>query len=146
MHCDTSPTRWAHPGTGRTDAEGTIDNHGVPARDVRESWFGHFSISIGRDGDADVVALRGELDIVGAAPLHDCLARLAGHDVVVDLRRLSFIDAAGMSALVIAHARARRDGRSLVVRGAHQDVRRVLGIGGLGHLLADLFDVDGAAS
>lgn len=108
-----------------------------PARGNEPGWLARFSVAIRGDGDAAVVALRGELDCASAGPLHDCLARLAGRDVIVDACRLSFIDAAGMSALVIAHARAARQGRSLVVRGAPRGVRRLLGIGGLAHLLGD---------
>lgn len=143
MHCHTPRPARERPGTGRADTESAEGaGHAQDERDlaghaIRASWFGHFSISIRREGDADVVALRGELDIVGAGTLHDCLARLGAHDVVIDLRRLSFVDAAGMSALAIAHARARREGRTLVVRGACREVARVLDIGGLGHLIAD---------
>ena len=143
MHCQTRATRARpevrirHAGEGGGPGE-------TAARGIRDTWLGHFSISIGREGDADVVALRGELDIAGTGPLHECLARLAGRDVVVDVRRLSFIDAGGMSVLVVAHGRARRQGRSLVVRGACREVRRVLDIGGLSHLLCDRFEVTDA--
>lgn len=100
-------------------------------------WLGRFSISISPGPDVDLVTVRGELDIAGAGPLHQCLSRLDGRHVVVDARRLAFIDAAGMSALVIAHGRAVRRGRSLVVRRARGEVRRVLDLAGLAHLLDD---------
>lgn len=128
MHCRTLDTvgRWDRV-RPRTDGDG-----------ASRRWFGNFAIIISSRRDSDLVTLRGELDIAGAGALHGCLARLRGRRVVVDVRHLTFIDAAGMSALVIAHGRAARSGASLVVRGADGGVRRVLDLAGLLHLLDEV--------
>jgi len=111
--------------------------NGTLGREASESRFGHFSASISPTTGADVVSVHGELDIAGAGVLRDCLAHLTGRDVVVDARWLTFIDAAGLSALALAHRRAARCGRSLSVRGAGTHVRAVFELGGLGQLLEE---------
>ncbi|MGH8980793.1 MAG: STAS domain-containing protein [Acidimicrobiales bacterium] len=100
-------------------------------------WLDRFSITIGSRAGDDIVSLRGELDLASAGALHECLASVRAHKVVIDVRRLAFIDAAGMSALVVAHARTTAAGRTLVVRGARDGVRRVLVLGGLVYLFED---------
>jgi anti-sigma B factor antagonist len=72
-------------------------------------------------GDAVVVALSGELDLVSADVLEHEVAGLhaAGHDrVVVDLHRIEFIDSTGLRTLIGLHRTAERTGRRLsLVRG-----------------------------
>ena len=54
----------------------------------------------------------GELDLRTAQDLEAVLATQSG-PVVVDLRKLSFIDLAGLRMLLDADARSRRDGMNL---------------------------------
>ena len=63
------------------------------------------------------LGLVGELDIAGADQLHERLQGLArrGEPVLLDLRRLQFIDSSGLGELVRAVSDARRDGRSLEI-------------------------------
>lgn len=93
------------------------------------------SIEVGAEPGVTVVTVHGELDIAGAGPLREFLARLGAHHVVIDARPLTFIDAAGMSVLVIASNQAVGTGGSFLVRGARGEVRRVLDLAGLVHLL-----------
>jgi anti-anti-sigma factor len=74
-------------------------------------------LAIGVEGGADrsVVRVRGEVDILTtpllAAVLHDRLA--ATPSTVLDLQEVSFVDCAGVTLLVDARRRARREGRRL---------------------------------
>lgn len=82
-------------------------------------------------GRAAVIALRGELDLAGAAALEQELARLEpeGPDaVVIDLRGVDFMDSSGLRVLAVSTQRAQGRGqRFALVPGAAQ-VMRVLDI------------------
>jgi anti-sigma B factor antagonist len=82
----------------------------------------------GGDGLA-VVVLRGELDVAEAAKAAAALVVVAsGHDIIVDLEGLEFIDSSGLAALVRARQQARRAGFDLLLAAPQQQVRRMLAI------------------
>jgi anti-sigma B factor antagonist len=60
----------------------------------------------------------------------------SGPDLVVDLRELTFIDAAGLRTLARAADRMRQDGRWLRLDHPSRHLRRLLTVLGLDHLLA----------
>lgn len=71
------------------------------------------------DPGRTVLWLRGEHDIATVAALSDTLARVIAADdadVVVDLRRVSFIDAATIGALVDGRMTLARMGRRFALR------------------------------
>ena len=75
-----------------------------------------------------LVQLSGELDLADQSCLSDqfaCALRVSP-DVVVDLRAVSFIDAAAIGILVRARQRAVAEGGSLVLAGATPWVEKVL--------------------
>ncbi len=77
----------------------------------------------------DVVVLEGRLD-VSTAPdvrlaLHRAVDSGAG-DLVLDLARISVLDASGLGVLVGAHRRAVRAGRRLLLRNVPPHVSRLL--------------------
>jgi anti-sigma B factor antagonist len=87
-----------------------------------------------------VVALRGELDVVGAAGVASHLitaAAVYGSWVIVDLAGLDFIDAAGLGVLARVLAWARRSGGDLPLAAPQGPVRKVLTATGL----IDVFSV-----
>lgn len=96
-----------------------------------------FDIELGSAGDRQVVRLHGELDLAYAAPVRAALAGVAGAEVIVDLRHLTFIDASGLSALLAARREMAEQGRRLVLVGAVAQVRRVFELTGLGQLLVE---------
>jgi anti-sigma B factor antagonist len=49
-------------------------------------------------------------------------------DVVVDMRDVVMIDAAGLGMLTAAHLRAERAGRHVILRNVGNDVRRVFAV------------------
>jgi anti-anti-sigma factor len=63
------------------------------------------------------LGLVGELDIAGADQLQQYLQAVAerGAPVLLDLRRLQFIDSSGLGELVRAVSDARREGRTLEI-------------------------------
>ncbi|MBA3234012.1 MAG: STAS domain-containing protein [Propionibacteriales bacterium] len=65
----------------------------------------------------------------------DQILETATGDVVIDMRALDVIDAAGLGMLTAAHLRAERAGRHLLLRHCGNDVRRVLAVTGLNRVL-----------
>ena len=78
-------------------------------------------------GKAAVIALRGELDLAGAAALEQELARLEAESpptVVLDLRGVGFMDSSGLRLIAVSAQRAQARGRRLaLVPGAEQVMR-----------------------
>jgi anti-sigma B factor antagonist len=86
------------------------------------------------------VAMRGELDMATAPRLDGFLAPYE-HDrvsaIILDLRKLTFIDSFGLRALLRAHDRAERNLRRLILVGANASARRLFEITRNGSLLDD---------
>jgi anti-anti-sigma factor len=88
-----------------------------------------FEFETGERGALALVTLRGELDLVATAQLEPELERLAGtagiKAVVLDLRRLEFLDSSGLRLIVVAEGRLREaESRLVLVRGP-QYIQRV---------------------
>jgi anti-sigma B factor antagonist len=86
-----------------------------------------------------VVHLVGELDLAGFdaldAYLHQ-VRRAHGDRLVLELSRLTFIDASGLRLLLRHHTQTRRAGGCLDLAAPHPRVAQVLRVAGLtGHLL-----------
>jgi anti-anti-sigma factor len=84
-----------------------------------------------RAGDA-VIALSGELDLSGTPALDDEIGRLAAADgverVVLDFRKLEFLDSSGLRSVALAHRRLDAAGRELVLVRGRETVQRVFEI------------------
>ena len=78
-----------------------------------EFWIEEYPEETGRIR----LGLVGELDIAGADQLQQHLQAVAerGAPVLLDLRRLQFIDSSGLGELVRAVSDARREGRTLEI-------------------------------
>ncbi|MFI2608938.1 STAS domain-containing protein [Kitasatospora sp. NPDC018619] len=92
----------------------------------------------GRSDAPFVVRAHGEIDLDTAPALRRALAAaLESHrEVVLDLSEVTFMDCAGLGALVRARNQADRGGRRLVLRGADRRVVRLLKLTGLHRRLA----------
>ncbi|MCW2953556.1 MAG: anti-sigma-factor antagonist [Conexibacter sp.] len=80
------------------------------------------------DGTTVRLALEGELDIASAAQVERELTRIerdAPAALVLDLRKLAFMDSTGLRIVVSADARARENGRRLVVVRGPEAVQRI---------------------
>jgi anti-sigma B factor antagonist len=77
-----------------------------------------------------LVTVAGEVDFASAAGLRERLVTLAasGRPLVVDLDRVSFIDAAGLGVLAGAARHATAHGTSLRVVCGRRQIRRLFGL------------------
>jgi anti-anti-sigma factor len=78
-----------------------------------------------------LMALVGELDIASAPRFEDGLAEVEADTpgtVVLDLRRVDFIDSTGLRAVIAADERARTAGRRFVVVRGPAAVERVFNV------------------
>jgi len=102
-------------------------------------------------GRAVTLALSGELDLMASPILDEALERAYESNpdlIVVDLRRLEFMDSTGLHRLVAAQQRVVGSGKRFgVVRGGEQ-VQRLFDLTGIAELLTivdapeDLLEVD----
>jgi anti-sigma B factor antagonist len=90
-----------------------------------------FHTTLSSAGDA-LIALTGELDLSGATPLDEEIARLAGKEgvrrVVIDLRELEFMDSSGLRLVALAERKLSAAGRELVLVRGPDTVQRVFAI------------------
>jgi anti-sigma B factor antagonist len=83
------------------------------------------------DGDAGVVAVRGEIHVSSAPELSDCLASVMERGVtalVLDLSEVEFIDSTGLSVLLNVLRRLTQRGGSLVIVCTNPTVLRLFEI------------------
>lgn len=95
-----------------------------------------FTCTRGSDGvDGGWVHVAGDLDLAVAPRLVQALCDLEREAclIVLDLREITFLDAAGVHAIVDASVGARRDGRRLLLLGASAPARRVFALTGTSH-------------
>ena len=94
------------------------------------------------------VTLAGELDLLSVPSAVDALRD--GHqragDVVLDLRELTFMDAAGLAVIVNAGHRARRAGHRFVIHARSPAVLRLLELARAGRTLEIVVDDPGPPS
>lgn len=90
-----------------------------------------------------LVALVGEIDYAAVAGLRERLFALAasGRQVVADLDRVSFIDAAGIGVLAGAARRAAVRGSTLYVVCARRQTRRLIRLTGLDRVVSLTGDI-----
>jgi anti-sigma B factor antagonist len=93
---------------------------------------------------AGVVRVAGELDLASAPRLTEALSALAADPVVVDLSACTFLDSAGMGALLASARALSESGRSLRVVAADPRILRVLEITAVDTLIAVHPDVEAA--
>jgi anti-anti-sigma factor len=87
-----------------------------------------------------MISLRGELDFEHAYVFDEELRSVEAAEpssIILDLRRLDFIDSCGVGRLLAARHRAARTGRRLVLLRGSPTVQRVFALCGL----ADAFEI-----
>ena len=96
-----------------------------------------FAVERSVAGGREWVTVTGEVDIDTAPQLAAALieSAVAGRRVVVDLGAVTFLDAAGLTALLSAHHVARQTNGSIVLRTVPRMVARILSITGLDQVL-----------
>jgi anti-sigma B factor antagonist len=100
-----------------------------------------FAVVSRHDGGSLDVALAGELDMAAAFKLESELDRLlaprAVLRLVLDLAELTFIDSAGLGALLAIHDRAQDLGIDFLLTNPSDPVRRILDLSGTASVLLD---------
>ena len=92
-----------------------------------------------------VLGLEGELDLAAAPKLRARIEEAAtGHALVIDLRRVTFIDSAVLKELLRARAQLSARDMRLVLAGVPRPVRRLLDLTRTGELFEDAENVDAA--
>lgn len=97
-----------------------------------------FNVETEQQEDATHVLLSGDLDLSTAKQAEQAIEeaeRSGQKTVVIDLRRLSFMDSTGLRVIVSADKRASRSKRRVVIIQGPQAVRRVFEITRLGERL-----------
>lgn len=99
-----------------------------------------FAVATAVSSGGGVVTVRGDVDATTAPDLRACLLAALNRpdvsDVEVDLSDVTFLDSAGLTALVVAHQAAQRAGRAVRIRcGTSRAVTRPLALTGLTTLL-----------
>jgi anti-sigma B factor antagonist len=91
-------------------------------------------IDVVREADRVVIALDGELDMASAPLLQSAFedAHLASPEMIVlDLRRLRFVDSTGLRIILAARNRCRDRGQQLAVTRGSEQVERLLAVTGM---------------
>ena len=99
-----------------------------------------FELTVQNHGDTMSVAVAGAIDLACAYDFDDALRRAereAPGELVLDLRRLDFMDSAGLSRIIALHTRCRRARRRLTLVRGPQAIERLLALA----RLDDEFDV-----
>jgi anti-sigma B factor antagonist len=94
----------------------------------------NFSVETHDGNQAVVIGVTGELDLASSPALEQELERGVASQaevVIVDLRRLEFMDSTGLSVLVRAHQRATENGQRFGVVKGPQQVQRLLSLTGV---------------
>lgn len=87
-----------------------------------------FELRVGRTGTTKVLAPAGELDLGTTPELAGALAAVAGDDVLLDLRAVTFIDSSGIAVVLEAWRMAGEAGGRLRVVPGPPQVQRVIGM------------------
>jgi anti-anti-sigma factor len=131
----TGPARFETKSPYREGSVAAVDSHARGrAGTLGGAVQGDFQVEATRDGDTELIAIRGELDLASGPVLELELARVAAAQtraVIVDLRRLEFMDSTGLSIIVRAHRTlAELECELCLVRGTPQ-VQRLLDLTGV---------------
>jgi anti-anti-sigma factor len=88
-----------------------------------------FDLHVERRGTAAILRVSGELDLTGADLLETRIKELTEDPpevVVIDLRKVAFLDSTGLRSLLLARARGSEEGWSLKLIRGPDPVHRVL--------------------
>lgn len=97
-----------------------------------------FNVQANRNERGVVITVSGELDLATSPILEAALTRACaapGDRVILDLRKVSFMDSTGLSVLVRAQLHATESSQDLAVAPGGDQVRRLLNLTGVAERL-----------
>jgi len=97
---------------------------------------GTFSLNVTPDRDRVVLVLAGDFDLEHVDSVEEVVGELrrVGFDrIVIDLRRVRFIDLAGLRLLLVLRDDAERDGHHFELRPGPSAVQRLFALTRTGH-------------
>jgi anti-anti-sigma factor len=100
------------------------------------------SLETRQEGDSVRIAVAGELDLSSALTFDEEMRRAENklpRTIVLDLRRLRFLDSTGLRLIMSAQSRARTRGRRLAIVQGGEPVRRLFRLAGVNRRL-DIVD------
>ena len=143
------PAAWREEGTrwrpeASTVIPAAIARGSTTAPPARRLAIGDaLTIAVRSERDHAIATIAGEIDISTVSQLRERLAELAARRrLVIDLNQVTFIDAAGLSALVAAANRAAAHGTSLHVVCARPKILELFRLTGLDRRLPPAPTVD----
>lgn len=142
MEC-WSPLGWWGDGISGTRSRPRRSPRTIRSRIGTEPGLS-LNVTVGGDGH-HVYGLAGELDIAGVGYVHSKLCE-ADRPVVIDLSQLTFIDEAGVAALLAARFTIESRGYRVEFRRAADPVRKMFEVVGAGDMLDDAGDVGCSAT
>jgi anti-sigma B factor antagonist len=103
------------------------------------------SVTVRRERGVVIAAVTGEIDLSSVTGLQETLFELAGTGgtLIVDLNGVTFIDSAGLGALIAAARRADAHGGSLHAVCARPQTRKLLWLTGVDRRIPLAATVDG---
>jgi anti-anti-sigma factor len=105
------------------------------------------SLETREEGDAVRIAVAGELDLSSALTFDEEVRRAEDRrprTLVLDLRRLRFMDSTGLRLIMSAQSRARTRGRRLTIVQGGEPIKRLFRLAGVSRRL-DIVDDPSAA-
>jgi anti-sigma B factor antagonist len=107
-----------------------------------------FSVAVHSEGSAEVVVVRGEIDLATADAVRADLrvASERAETVVLDLREVAFMDTQGLTVVIEAQQAAENDGTRFAITRAPDHVHRLFDMIGLTPRLTVVDDPAAAGS
>jgi anti-anti-sigma factor len=90
-----------------------------------------FSIETSRIGSHNVIVVKGEVDLASAPELDGALAKFKKQEVFVDLRKVEFMDSAGLRVLISHQTRTGDQGGTMRLLVSEGPVMRLLELAGV---------------
>lgn len=98
----------------------------------------NFSVDVQDGEQAVLIGVSGELDLASSPELERELERGTASEaelLIIDLRKLEFMDSSGLSVLVRAHQKATQSGKRFAIVKGPQQVERLLSLTGVAERL-----------
>jgi anti-sigma B factor antagonist len=108
-----------------------VSVHEVEEREVTMGLGPQLVLETTRIGPHDVIVVSGEIDLASAPRVESAIDSFSGQPVVLDLRKVEFMDSAGLKVLLNQRARLEESGGTLRLVVGEGAVVRLLELTGV---------------